>query len=125
MKILLVEDDVDIVEGIKLSLEIYNPLVEFESSGFGKEAVSRLRDGGYSAVMVDLGLPDIDGIEVIKRLRTFSQIPVLVVTARSEKETITKAIDAGANGYMVKPFTYWDLLNHLNKYVKIQSQPEP
>jgi DNA-binding response OmpR family regulator len=125
MKIFVVEDDPDIVEGIKLSLELYNPAVEFGSSASGKEALEMLRSNQYCAAMVDLGLPDIDGIEVIKQLRTFSQIPALIITARNDRESIRQAIDAGANGYMLKPFTYWDLLNHLNKYIKIQSQSDP
>ena len=64
-------------------------------------------------MLLDLGLPDIDGIEVIKRVRTWSQMPIIVISARSEDVDKIEALDAGADDYLTKPFSVEELLARL------------
>jgi two-component system KDP operon response regulator KdpE len=87
------------------------------------EAVRRHPD----AVLLDMGLPDMDGLEVLKRLREWSQVPVLVVSVRGNEDDKIKALDSGANDYVTKPFSTGELLARLRvaqRLVPPASQPE-
>jgi DNA-binding response OmpR family regulator len=81
MKLLLIEDDAITVESIKICAEVFQPDTKIETTGKGIEAIRMLKKGDYNAVIIDLGLPDIDGTEVIKELRRFSNIPAIVLSA--------------------------------------------
>jgi DNA-binding response OmpR family regulator len=122
MKLLLVEDDELTVEALKMCLQMYEPTLKLEVAGEGQEAISKIMQDNYAGVILDLGLPDIDGTEVIGQLRTFSKMPVIVVSARRNPEDISKALSLGANDYVVKPFDYWNLLNHMDNLFKIKDQ---
>ena len=117
MKVLIVEDDVTTVESIKLCLEIYEPDSKLFYTHKGEDALQMLKDGNYDAVIIDLGMPDIDGVDVLTKLRVFSNIPALVVSARQGPEVIRKALEFGANDYITKPFEYKNLLKRLNKLI--------
>jgi two-component system, OmpR family, KDP operon response regulator KdpE len=117
MKVLIVEDDITTIESIKLCLEIYEPNSELVYTHKGQDALQMLRDGVYDGIIIDLGLPDIDGVEVLKQLRTFSNIPAVVLSARQSPEVIRKALEYGANDYITKPFEYKNLLKRLNKLI--------
>jgi DNA-binding response OmpR family regulator len=118
MKLLLIEDDLTTVESINLCLEVNDPESIMASTSKGLEAIQMLQNDKYDGVIVDLGLPDIDGIEVIEKIRVFSSIPIIVLSARHGQEMISKALSIGANDYITKPFEYRVLLNRLNKLVK-------
>ena len=120
MKLLLIEDDLPTVESIKLCFEIYESDSTVFSTDKGLEALRLLKNETFDGVIVDLGLPDIDGTVVIEQLRNFSQIPVVVLSARQNPESISKALELGANHYIVKPFNYRLLLNKLHE---ILNQP--
>jgi len=125
MKLLLIEDDETTVESIKLCMEIYEAGSTIDSVSKGNEALRLLKNDGYDGVMIDLGLPDIDGTEVIAELRKFSQIPVLVLSARHSPEVVSKALEIGADDYITKPFDYRNLLNRLNSLIKKNKKPSP
>nr|WP_280522552.1 chemotaxis response regulator CheY [Alloalcanivorax xenomutans] len=84
----------------------------------GQEALTKLRGGGFQFVVSDWNMPNLDGLEMLKQIRADSdlnQLPVLMVTAEAKKENIIAAAQAGANGYIVKPFTAVTLEEKLNK----------
>nr|WP_305015733.1 chemotaxis response regulator CheY [Alcanivorax sp. 24] len=84
----------------------------------GQEALTKLRGGGFQFVVSDWNMPNLDGLEMLKRIRAdgdLSHLPVLMVTAEAKKENIIAAAQAGANGYIVKPFTAVTLEEKLNK----------
>jgi DNA-binding response OmpR family regulator len=118
MRLLLIEDDTTTVESVKLCLEIYEPTSKIKSTGKGLEALRLLKEEKFDAVLIDLGLPDIDGIEVIEQLRTFSQIPAVVLSARHSPDVIAKALTLGADDYITKPFDYRLLLKRLHNLVE-------
>ena len=125
MRLLMVEDDAATVESVKISFEVYLPDVIFEAIDKGLEALRLLVQGNYDCVLLDLGLPDIDGISVIEKLRTFSQIPIIVVSARTSQEVIYKALQSGANQYITKPYEYADLLKLVtNQMNQVQTLPK-
>jgi DNA-binding response OmpR family regulator len=104
MKTLLIEDDPGTIDAIKLCLEIYKPEVNLVCLDHGKEAIQKLKSDTFDCVLIDLGLPDIDGLEILKQIREFSQIPAIAGSARHQKESMTKALELGANQYISKPF---------------------
>lgn len=87
----------------------------------GAAALARLRNGGFDFVISDWNMPNLDGLSMLKAIRadaTLSQLPVLMVTAEAKKENIIAAAQAGANGYVVKPFTAAVLDEKLTKIVE-------
>jgi DNA-binding response OmpR family regulator len=118
MRLLLIEDDETTVESISLCMEIYEPESTIVSTRKGKEALELLRKEKFDAVLIDLGLPDIDGTEVIQKMRMFTQIPAVVLSARHSPEVVAKALELGADDYITKPFDYRNLLSRLKHLIR-------
>jgi len=100
--ILLIEDDPALRRALRTSLRSR----EFEvlEAATGEDAIVVAADRRPDVVLLDLGLPDLDGIDVLKRLRTFSDVPVIVLTARDDPSEKVRSLDAGADDYVTKPF---------------------
>lgn len=100
--VLLVEDDAKIRASLGRALADLGHGVTFAASGMAglEQAVADQPD----VVVLDLGLPDVDGVEVLRMLRGVSQVPVIVATARDDEDEIVRTLDAGADDYVVKPF---------------------
>lgn len=109
--ILVVEDDKPICKLITTTLETQGYSYHTAETGAASilEAVSRHPD----LIILDLGLPDMDGVDIIKKLREWSNIPIIVVSARSEDRDKIEALDAGADDYLTKPFSVAELLARL------------
>jgi len=118
MKLLLIEDDLATVESIKLCLEVNDPQSSMVATGKGLDAIKLLQTEPFEGVIIDLGLPDIDGIDVIEQIRDFSPVPIVVVSARHSPEMISRALTLGADDYITKPFDYRHLLKRLNNLIK-------
>lgn len=108
IKILVVEDDGPIRNLISTALQTNQ--YKYDLSVNGEKALLSLSTHHYDIVLLDLGLPDKDGIEIIEQFRTFSMTPVIVISARSSDEDKIKALDAGADDYITKPFNVEELL---------------
>lgn len=106
--VLVIEDDKYIISLITMFLkdEGYKAIV----ASTGKEAISLFYSNNPDIILLDLGLPDMDGIEVIRRIREKSNVPVIVVSAREEENEKIHALDSGADDYMTKPFHMGELL---------------
>jgi two-component system KDP operon response regulator KdpE len=108
---LIIDDEVQIRRLLGVALEGAGYVVrEAESGSLGLQAVATLRP---DVILLDLGLPDIDGLTVLRRLREWSQTPVLVLTVRDSDEDKVAALDAGADDYVTKPFSTAELLARL------------
>jgi two-component system KDP operon response regulator KdpE len=105
---LIVEDDQQIMKFINFSLRMQG--YESLETTTGKSALEKLAVEPITAIILDLGLPDIDGIDVIKQVRRFSDIPIIVVSARDQDTEKVEALDAGADDYLTKPFSIKELL---------------
>src|SRR5690625_5107197 len=117
MKILVV-DDFPTMRRIVRSLLKELGFTNVEEAEDGREALARLRDDAFQFVISDWNMPNLDGLEMLKQMRAdeaLSALPVLMVTAEAKKENIIAAAKAGANGYIVKPFTAAVLDEKLNK----------
>lgn len=106
--ILVVEDDSSIRNLITTTLKAHS--YRYLMAVNGKTAIMEASSHNPDIVLLDLGLPDIDGIEVIKKIRTWSNMPIIVISARSEDTDIIEALDAGADDYITKPFSVEELL---------------
>ena len=108
IKILIVEDDRAVRNLISTTLQIND--YEHDLAIDGKNALQLMTSNKYDIVFIDLGLPDIDGIEIIKKFRDFSTTPVIVISARTNDEDKIEALDAGADDFLTKPFNVDELL---------------
>ena len=108
MKILVVEDDRSVSSLITTTLKLnqYN----YISAGTGNEAISLCASHHPDLILLDLGLPDIDGIEVIRTIRTWSGAVIIIISARGEDSDKIAALDSGADVYLTKPFSIEELL---------------
>ena len=109
--ILVVEDDNSIKNLISTTLKAHD--YKYLTAQNGNEAILQASSYTPDIVLLDLGLPDIDGIEVIKRIRSWSNMPIIVISARSEDTDKIDALDAGADDYLTKPFSVEELLARL------------
>ncbi len=109
--VLIVEDDCAIRNLIITTLEAND--YRFESAENGKAAIMAASTYNPDIILLDLGLPDMDGVDVIKKVRTWTNIPIIVISARSEDVDKIEALDAGADDYITKPFSVEELLARL------------
>lgn len=110
-QVLVVEDDIPVRNLITTTLKTHD--YRYVVAGNGEEAIMQAATCNPDVLFLDLGLPDIDGIEVIKRVREWSNMPIIVISARSEDEDKIEALDAGADDYLTKPFSVEELLARL------------
>ena len=106
--ILTVEDDAPIRNLISTTLKTNDYRYQLASNG--KEAILAVSTQNPDIVLLDLGLPDMDGVEVIRTIRSWSNLPIIVISARSEERDKIEALDAGADDYLTKPFSVEELL---------------
>ena len=106
--VLVIEDEPQVRRFLRTSLKAHGfAVIEAETAAIGlREAAQHVPD----LVLLDLGLPDLDGTEVVRRLRTWSRVPVLILSARGEERNKVEALDAGADDYLTKPFGFAELL---------------
>ncbi|MBI3931308.1 MAG: response regulator transcription factor [Chloroflexi bacterium] len=113
MKVLIIEDDREIVEVVSLAFKIRWPEVKLVSTHLGERGVELVESENPDVIILDLGLVDISGFEVLQQIRLFSAIPILILTVRSDEADIVKGLEWGADDYMVKPFRQLELLSRI------------
>jgi two-component system, OmpR family, KDP operon response regulator KdpE len=120
-KVLVVDDDHQIREALRRGLQArgYDVL----TAGNGETALDVLAGASVDVIVLDLGLPGIDGHEVIRRLRSFSDVPVVVLSVRESQSEKVTALDAGADDYVVKPFGMDELLARMRAALR-RARPE-
>lgn len=109
--VLIVEDDNSIRNLIQTTLKAHH--YRTLSANDGKGAILEASTHSPDVMFLDLGLPDMDGVEIIKRVRSWSEMPIIVISARTEDKDKIKALDAGADDYLTKPFSVEELLARL------------
>lgn len=115
-RILVVEDDAAVRNLIVTALDSYGYARVVAVTG--REAIARAATDNPDLVLLDLGLPDIDGVEVVRSIRGWSQMPIIVVSARAEDADKIDALDAGADDYVTKPFSVGELLARIRSALR-------
>lgn len=125
LTILIVEDDTPVRNLITTTLKTHD--YKYLTAANGSSAVLEASSHNPDVVLLDLGLPDVDGVEVIKKIRSWSNMPIIVISARSEDNDKIEALDAGADDYLTKPFSVEELLARLRvtqrRLACVQSDP--
>ena len=109
--ILVVEDDIPVRNLITITLKTHG--YRYLTAGTGDGAVVEASSHNPDVVLLDLGLPDTDGVDIIKKIRTWTNMPIIVISARNEDKDKIEALDAGADDYVTKPFSVDELLARL------------
>ena len=123
LRLLLVEDDAHIRRFLRATLVTQGyGLLEVET---GEEGLALAAAQVPDLVLLDLGLPDMDGKEVIRRLREWSEVPIIVLTARGQEREKVASLDAGADDYLTKPFGVGELLARIRAAMRRVRMPEP
>ncbi len=118
MKVLIIEDDLEIIESIDLAFQIRWPQAKLISTHLGEEGIELVESENPDVVILDVGLIDISGFEVLKQIRLFSSVPILILTVRMEESDIVKGLEWGADDYMTKPFKQLELLSRIQALIR-------
>ena len=120
-RVLVVDDDATLLRALTINLRARRYEVEQAATG---RAALRAAAAGVDVVVLDLGLPDIDGVDVVAGIRGWSQVPIIVLSARESQAAKVDALDAGADDYVTKPFGMDELLARIRAALR-RATPEP
>ena len=124
-RILVVDDEASIQRFLRTALDTGE--FSLHQAENGHAALAAAAAARPDIILLDLGLPDLDGVEVIRRIREWSQVPIIVLSVREREDDKVKALDAGADDYLTKPFGVGELLARIRAALRrsLQQSPEP
>src|SRR4029078_11734518 len=121
--ILVVDDEPRMVNFMRMNLELEGCRVL--TAGNGREALDKAREDMPEVVLLDIMMPGMDGFETLRRLRTFSQVPLLILTAKDDEEDRIKGLELGADDYIGKPFSHRELVSRIRAVLRRHYAPPP
>lgn len=110
MRALIIEDDPEIVESVSQVLRMRWPSAELTSTHLGGRGIELAESDAHNVIILDIGLPDMNGLDVLKRVRSFSRVPIVILSVKSDEADIVKGLEWGADDYIVKPCGPLELL---------------
>ncbi|MFC1946773.1 response regulator transcription factor [Chloroflexota bacterium] len=110
MKVVVVDDSPDIIEVVSLCFQLRWSNAELSSASTGSKGLELIEAESPDIVILDIGLPDMEGFEVLKEIRRFSQVPVIMLTVRAEDTDVARSLEMGADDYITKPFSHIELV---------------
>ena len=122
-RVLVVDDEPQILRALRINLRARQ--YDVVTAATGADALRAAADRHPDVVLLDLGLPDLDGVEVVRALRTWTTVPVLVLSGRLQSAAKVQALDAGADDYVTKPFNVEELLARLRAVSRRVAGPDP
>lgn len=125
MKILVVDDAPDVIESVRLGFTLQWREVEVLGAERGEQGLDLVEQEKPDLVLLDVGLPDIDGYEVLRQIRAFSDVPVVMLTARDDTLDLVKGLELGADDYVTKPFNHLELLARVKAVLRRLDMPAP
>ena len=108
MRVLIVEDEPAYVEALRVALDVEG--IDSEAAMDGREGLLRFREGQYDVILLDLMLPSVSGLDVLRAIRKESQVPVVVVSAKDSEADVVIALELGADDYLTKPYSGRELI---------------
>lgn len=121
--VLVVDDEQRMINFMRMNLELEGCRVL--SAGNGRDALEKVREEMPDVVLLDIMMPGMDGYETLKRMRQFSQVPVLILTAKDEEEDRIKGLELGADDYVGKPFSHRELVSRIRAVLRRHYTPPP
>jgi two-component system KDP operon response regulator KdpE len=125
MRILVVDDEPDVVESVRLGFTLQWRDVDVLGAGEGEAALDIVEREHPDIVLLDVGLPGIDGYEVLRQIRAFSDVPVVMLTARDDAMDKVKGLELGADDYVTKPFNHLELMARVKAVLRRLEMPAP
>jgi two-component system KDP operon response regulator KdpE len=125
MRILVVDDEPDVVESIRLGFDLQWREVEILGAADGEAALDIVERERPDIVLLDIGLPGRDGFAVLRELREFSDVPVVMLTARDDPMDKVKGLELGADDYVTKPFNHLELMARVRAVLRRHDLPPP
>ena len=122
-RVLVVDDEPQILRALRINLHARQ--YDVVTAGTGRGAIQAASDPHPDLVILDLGLPDMDGADVIRSLRTWTQVPIVILSGRMNSAAKVDALDAGADDYVTKPFSVEELLARIRAVTRRTTEPEP
>ncbi|HSR33100.1 MAG TPA: response regulator transcription factor [Anaerolineae bacterium] len=124
MRILAVDDEPDVIKLITMSFRMQQPAWEVISAQDGPEALAMVEREQPDVILLDIGLPEVNGFEVLKSIRLFSDVPVIMLTVRDDELSKVQGLELGADDYVTKPFSHLELLARVRAVLRrAQSLP--
>jgi len=125
LKVLVIEDDPEIIESVALCFELRWAGATVISASAGEKGLELAETELPDIIIQDLGLPDMDGLEVLRKVRSFSDVPVIILTVRGEEIDKVKGLEMGADDYVVKPFAPAEFLARVKAVMRRSQMAEP
>ena len=125
MRILVVDDAPDVVESVRLGFTLQWRDVEVLGAGTGEQALDVVERERPDIVLLDVGLPGVDGFGVLREIRLFSDVPVVMLTARDDAIDKVKGLELGADDYVTKPFNHLELMARVRAVLRRHEMPPP
>jgi two-component system KDP operon response regulator KdpE len=125
MRILVIDDAPDVVESVRLGFTLQWREVEVIGAGAGEQGLDIVEQQKPDLVLLDVGLPDLDGYEVLRQIRAFSDVPGVMLTARDDTLDLVKGLELGADDYVTKPFNHLELLARVKAVLRRLDMPAP
>jgi DNA-binding response OmpR family regulator len=125
VKILVVDDAPEVVDSVRMGFAVQWREVDLLSAGTGKEALDLVEHESPDLVLLDVGLPDMDGFKVLEEMRFFSDVPVVMLTARDDTIDKVRGLELGADDYVTKPFNHLELLARVKAVLRRLDMPAP
>ena len=110
MKVVVIDDSPEIIEVVSLCFQLRWSGATLVSASEGSRGLEVIEAENPDMVILDIGLPDMDGFQVLREIRLFSQVPVIMLTVRGEDTDVAKGLELGADDYIVKPFSHIELI---------------
>jgi len=125
VKVLVVDDEPDVIESVRLGFTLQWREVDVLGATTGEAGLDAIERETPDIVLLDVGLPDIDGFEVLRRARDFSDVPVVMLTARDDSMDKVKGLELGADDYVTKPFNHLELMARVKAVLRRLEMPAP
>jgi two-component system KDP operon response regulator KdpE len=125
MRILVVDDEPDVVESVRLGFMLQWREVEVVGAGNADQALAAVESEPVDIVLLDIGLPRVDGFELLREIRAFSDVPIVMLTARDDAMDKVKGLELGADDYVTKPFNHLELMARVKAVLRRHDMPPP
>jgi two-component system KDP operon response regulator KdpE len=121
----VIDDAPDVVESVRLGFTLQWREVDVLGAAAGEQGLDLVEEQKPDLVLLDIGLPDLDGYEVLRQIRAFSDVPVVMLTARDDTLDVVKGLELGADDYVTKPFNHLELLARVKAVLRRLDMPAP